>query len=132
SHFYLHASRFHLKMKIPNASHLLKNFIYWAMKYIIGLDIGTSSTKAVAVDLHGKIIAKNQMGYPILNPQPSYFEQDPEEIWKAVLQTIAFVTKSMQLNAPKYTLEGISFSSAMHSLIAVDKAGSPLTNCIIW
>lgn len=102
------------------------------MEYVIGLDIGTTSTKAIAFDTYGKIIAETQIGYPILNPQPFYFEQDCEVIFQAVVQSIAFITKNVPLKNIEYHLAGISFSSAMHSLIAVSKKGTPLTNCIIW
>lgn len=102
------------------------------MEYVIGLDIGTTSTKAIAFDTYGKIIAENQIGYPILNPQPFYFEQDCEVIFQAVIQSIAYITTNVPLKSLEYHLAGVCFSSAMHSLIAVDKRGTPLTNCIIW
>ena len=102
------------------------------MEYVIGLDIGTTSTKAIAFDTYGKIIAENQIRYPILNPQPSYFEQDSTTILQAVVQSIAYITSNVPLINESYHLAGISFSSAMHSLIAVNRKGVPLTNCIIW
>ncbi len=102
------------------------------MEYVIGLDIGTTSTKAIAFDTFGKIIAENQIGYPILNPQPSHFEQDCEVIFQAVLQSIAYITRNVPVIDAAYHLAGVSFSSAMHSLIAVNKKGTPLTDCIIW
>ena len=45
------------------------------MEYLIGLDIGTSSTKAIAFDLLGNVISKCNIGYPILNPKSSWSEQ---------------------------------------------------------
>lgn len=98
------------------------------MPVIIGLDIGTSSTKAIAFDEQGKVISSAYQGYSIQNPQPNYSEQDPDEVFRAVLLTLQKSTH--QLNGA--ILAGISFSSAMHSLIAVDAQGQPLTNCIIW
>lgn len=100
------------------------------MKYIIGLDIGTTSLKAIAFDLEGNILAEDHEGYTILNPYPSYSEQAPDEIFDAVLRGVRFVTKS--LHGAQYQLVGISCSSAMHSVIAVDKDGAFLTNAIIW
>ncbi|MBP2032268.1 gluconokinase [Clostridium algifaecis] len=98
------------------------------MDYIIGIDIGTTSTKAIAFDLNGKILCKKSIEYPILNPKPSYSEQDPEEIFTAVLNSIKSVIIENVYKKPI----GVSFSAAMHSVIAVDKDGIPLTNCIIW
>ena len=45
------------------------------MEYLIGLDIGTSSTKAIAFDLLGNIISKCNIGYPILNPKPPFLSK---------------------------------------------------------
>jgi gluconokinase len=100
------------------------------MKYIIGVDIGTTSTKAIAFNLEGDMISRKNIGYPLLNSEPTYSEQDPEEIFQAVLNSIkGVVEESSKLG---HVLQGIGFSSAMHSVIAVDKDGKPLTNCIIW
>ncbi|WP_017733086.1 gluconokinase [Nafulsella turpanensis] len=100
------------------------------MEYIIGLDIGTTSTKAIAFDVAGKLLVENQVGYPILTPQPDFCEQDPDVIFNAVLQGIRFITQ--KLNSKEYELLGVSFSSAMHSLIAMDKEGKALTHSITW
>lgn len=99
-----------------------------SMRYIIGVDIGTTSTKSIAFDLKGKVISKKSIEYPILNPRPSYSEQDPEEIFTAVLNSVKSITGENVNNE----LLGVSFSSAMHSVITVDSTGHPLTNCIIW
>lgn len=97
---------------------------------IIGIDIGTTSTKAVAFDASGKTLFYHATEYPILSPQPDYAEQDPNEVFQAVLMALQSVAEQLSLSS--YTLAGVSFSSAMHSLIAVNAAGEPLTNSIIW
>jgi gluconokinase len=100
------------------------------MEYLIGVDIGTTATKAIAFNREGVIISKKSVEYPIYHPKPTWSEQDPEEIFHAVLISIKDVVE--ENNAMGNKLEGISFSAAMHSLIAVDPEGKPLTNCIIW
>lgn len=100
------------------------------MEYVIGVDIGTTSTKAIAFDLKGNIISKKNIEYPVLNPKPSWSEQDPDEIFNAVLNAIKNVVFENFLRHNE--LLGISFSSAMHSVIAVDSNGEKMTNCIIW
>ena len=100
------------------------------MKYLIGLDIGTSSTKAIAFDLLGNIISKSNIGYPILNPKPSWSEQDPDEMLAAVVNSIKNVVNENANNGNE--LLAISFSAAMHGIIAVNKKGEKLTDCIIW
>ncbi|MEC5171295.1 FGGY family carbohydrate kinase [Chryseobacterium nepalense] len=99
---------------------------------IIGLDIGTSSTKAVAFDLEGQVLATHSISYPILNPLEGYYEQDPEVIYRACIDSVARVMTELQDHDKMLQPMGISVSSAMHGLIAVDKSGKPLTNCIIW
>lgn len=100
------------------------------MEYLIGLDIGTSSTKAIAFNLKGNIISKCCISYPLLNPKPSWSEQNPNEMFRAVINSIKVVADE---NANKgNVLLGVSFSSAMHGIIAVDKNGDKLTDCIIW
>jgi gluconokinase len=97
------------------------------MHYILGIDIGTGSTKAVAVDYNGKAIHTEQVAYPTLSPQPGYSEQAPEIIWQAFLKCILRSIEALQ-HAP----QGISLSSAMHSFIPVDANGRPLMNMITW
>ncbi|MER2997903.1 gluconokinase [Pontibacter populi] len=97
---------------------------------IIGVDIGTTSTKAVAFGVDGKLLFQYAVEYPIYSSQPGYAEQDPDMVFKAVLQTVQTIVG--ELRKAGYSLIGISFSSAMHSLIALDEHDSLLTNCIIW
>lgn len=97
------------------------------MGYIIGIDIGTGSTKAVAVDTTGKVLHTSQQSYPTLRPEPTFSEQDPEVIWQAFIQCIERVSSTLQ-EQPR----AIVLSSAMHSLIPIDKDGKPLMNMITW
>ncbi|SHF89105.1 gluconate kinase, FGGY family [Caldanaerobius fijiensis DSM 17918] len=100
------------------------------MEYIIGVDIGTTSTKAIAFDLNGRIVDKANVEYSILNTRPSWSEQRPDEIFDAVMNSIkTVVDKNKEKNN---RLLAVSFSSAMHSTMAVDDKGEPLTNLIIW
>jgi len=95
--------------------------------YILGIDIGTGSTKGVALTLAGETLASSQHRYPIIEPQPGYSEQDPELIWDAFVQCVQEITKKLNQSP-----EAISFSSAMHSLILVDGDGKVLNNMITW
>ncbi|MBC5772555.1 gluconokinase [Pontibacter sp. KCTC 32443] len=97
---------------------------------IIGVDIGTTSTKAVAFGVDGKLLFQYAVEYPIYSSQPGYAEQDPEQVFKAVLQTLQVIVE--KIRQANYSLLGVSFSSAMHSLIVLDAADNLLTNCIIW
>ncbi len=99
-----------------------------SMDYFIGIDIGTTSTKAVAFSATGQILAKQACSYPMLHPQENRHEQNPETILEAVVSSL--IALSSQLPQHKPVL--ISFSAAMHSLILMDANDIPLTNCIIW
>ncbi|WP_194306227.1 gluconokinase [Chryseobacterium cheonjiense] len=99
---------------------------------IIGLDIGTSSTKAVAFDLEGNVLATHSISYPILNPLEGDYEQDPEVMYSACIASVTNVMIELQDLKKMQPPMCISVSSAMHGLIAVDRLGKPLTNCIIW
>jgi gluconokinase len=98
------------------------------MNYYIGIDIGTTSTKAVAFSNQGEVLAKESIGYTIQHPHPNYSEQDPEEIFEAVVNSITKITATLHNHIPVL----ISFSAAMHSILAVDTAGKPIIPCIIW
>ncbi len=97
------------------------------MQYYLGLDIGTTSVKAVAFDAAGKVILKHSVTNRTIQPKENYSEQDPEEVYAAVIFCIDTTIAQLK-SKPQF----ISFSAAMHSLIAVDKNGNALTNCILW
>ncbi len=96
--------------------------------YMLGIDIGTTSTKGVLFSENGKVIQNENIGYPLYTPDISTAEQNPEEIFQAVLQVIANI---MKLHSDK-KVSFISFSSAMHSVIAIDENDHPLTAAIAW
>jgi gluconokinase len=97
------------------------------MGIIIGVDIGTSGTKAIAFTSEGTVTGNAYVSYNPLVGAPGYHELDPETLFNAVITCIEKVVKA--IGGPP---AGISFSAAMHSLIAVDAHGEPLTNVITW
>jgi gluconokinase len=94
---------------------------------VIGVDIGTTSTKSVAYTVAGEAVAEHGVKYPLSEPYPGYAEQDPAQIFAAVLETVTEVAK-----ATNGRVRGLSFSSAMHSLIGLDFNRRPLTQSITW
>ncbi|CAM3134522.1 gluconokinase [Paenibacillus lupini] len=101
-----------------------------ASSYVIGTDIGTTSTKSVLFDKGGRVIATHTIEYPLYSPKSDVAEQDPDEIFRAVVGTIKEVVAKG--GAKREGVLCVSFSSAMHSVIAVDGEGRPLTRCITW
>lgn len=104
------------------------NLTRFSMTYYLGVDIGTTSTKAVAFSKEGEMVAIHSSFYAMHHPQDGWSEQDPEEIVAAVVTAVNTVLKQLAPHPPRF----VSFSGAMHSLMAVDGAGAPLTPCIIW
>ncbi|KLU63262.1 xylulose kinase [Peptococcaceae bacterium CEB3] len=98
------------------------------MEYLVGVDVGTTSTKAIAFGLDGRPLRQKSIEYPIENPFPSHYEQDPETVFAAVLNSV----KAVAGQRDEDDLLGIAFSSAMHSVIAVDRTGTAMTHSIIW
>ncbi len=98
------------------------------MEYFLGLDIGTTSVKSIAFSRDGKTLCGHSVSYPIIHPFPDWSEQDPEEILRAIMQTVENILQDLSPDLPVLC----SFSSAMHSLIAVDQSGKPISPSIIW
>ncbi|MBC1384241.1 gluconokinase [Listeria innocua] len=96
--------------------------------YIMGVDIGTSSTKAVLFNERGEVICREATHYELVTDETGKAEESPTEIFEAVITSIRGVMKDID----KTELRGISFSSAMHSLIMVGADGELLTECITW
>lgn len=91
----------------------------------IGIDIGTTATKAVCFDKKGNVLRQIVKSYSMYHPKPEWSVQKPHEILQTVKECINEITNEIQ---PQF----ISFSSAMQSVIAIDENGKPLTDAILW
>lgn len=98
------------------------------MDYLIGVDLGTTSTKVVLFDTKGHVVSSANKGYKLYRDAPDMAEEDLDEIWEAFTDAMAQVTRV----AKDGKILGVSFSSAMHSLIAFDEDWQPLTRVITW
>ena len=98
------------------------------MGYLIGVDLGTTSTKAVLMTVEGKIIATSNHEYNLYRDEPDMAEQDLDEIFNAFVAVMKEISKS----AKNEKVLAVSFSSAMHSLIAFDENWDPLTRIMTW
>ncbi|RKP58153.1 gluconate kinase [Cohnella endophytica] len=99
-------------------------------RLVLAIDIGTTSTKTLAVDQEGKLLGSHSIGYPLHTPSPGYAEQDPDVIYEAVLDCVEHVMKQGGWTADEILC--VTFSSANHSLILIDQEGRPLTPSITW
>ena len=95
------------------------------MRALIGLDIGTTAVKALAVgEDDGAILARCEVEYPLSTPHPGWAEQDPEDWWKATEQALAALRVE--------EVAGIGLSGQMHGLVALDASDRPIRPAILW
>lgn len=98
--------------------------------YVIGVDIGTTSTKAIVFDLSGRILGSHAVEYPLYTPRPGWVEQDPGEILGAVLHSVKGAVAAAGVDPAQ--VAAVGFSSAMHSLLPLDEQFRPLGRALIW
>jgi xylulokinase len=94
------------------------------MRALIGLDVGTSAVKALAVGEDGAILARSEVSYPLSTPRPGWSEQDPEDWWRATEQALA----QLGVDEPA----GIGLSGQMHGLVALDAGDRVIRPAILW
>lgn len=100
------------------------------MDYLIGVDVGTTSTKAILYDRHAHVINKYSQGYPLYRDISGMAEEDPQQIVTAVEQVIH--DAAAQLDFSQDQLLAVSFSSANQSLILLDDQFQPLSRAMTW
>ena len=96
----------------------------------VGVDVGTSSARAIAFDDAGEVAFSESMPYELHRPAPGRAELDPDEVLAATSQCISSVCDQARREGRK--IAAISFSALMHSLMAVDTNARPLTGLITW
>jgi gluconokinase len=97
---------------------------------VLGVDIGTTSAKAVAFDVDGHERSRGEASYPLLEPEPGQAVQDPGAVVDGTLAAIrAAATAARDQGAQ---IAALSFSGAMHSLVGLDAGGRALTPLITW
>lgn len=100
------------------------------MKYVIGVDLGTSAVKILLVNKAGEVCHEVTHAYPLIHEKSGYSEQNPEE-W--VEKTIAGIAELVSVfQGDVHDIEGISFSGQMHGLVLLDKENKVLRNAILW
>jgi len=100
------------------------------MKYLLGVDLGTSGTKTVLFDLRGNSVASASVEYPLYQPKNGWAEQEPEDWWQAAVTTIRTVIEKSGVDAGD--IAGLSLSGQMHGLVLTDDRGEALGRSIIW
>lgn len=96
-------------------------------EYLVGVDLGTSSCKAVAFDMTGRRLAAGRAGYPTSMPQDRAARQDPESWWTALCRSVTMVTARLGSGC-----RGIGLSGQIGTHLLADEAGTPLADAWTW
>lgn len=100
------------------------------MAIVIGVDVGTSGTKAVAVDRSGQVLATVTVEYPLLTPKPDWAEQNPADWKAAAFEALARLAKTPGIKAAD--VKGIGLTGQMHGSVFLDGEGKVLRNALLW
>lgn len=96
------------------------------MRYLVGVDLGTSGTKTVLFDENGTVIRSSYAEYPLFQPQSGYAEQNPEDWRRAVFSTLDDVMRGDE------PISAIGLSGQMHGLVMLDREGRVIRPAILW
>src|ERR671915_516725 len=91
---------------------------------LVGLDVGTSGVKALALSRRGEIVARAEREYTLSTPRPGWSEQDPEDWWRATEAALAALGVD--------EVAGIGLSGQMHGLVVLDERDRVLRPAILW
>ncbi len=100
------------------------------MSAYLGIDIGTSGTKTLAIGENGKILASATETYPCYVPKPLWSEQDPEDWWQATIRSVRRVVKQAKLKPAE--VKAIGLSGQMHGSVFLDKKNRVIRRAILW
>ncbi|WP_456365828.1 glycerol kinase GlpK [Thermococcus sp.] len=99
-------------------------------KFVLSLDEGTTSARAILFDRESNILGIGQYEFPQHYPKPGWVEHDPEEIWEAQMRAVKTALKSANIEPAQITAIGVT--NQRETTIVWDKSGRPLYNAIVW
>lgn len=100
------------------------------MSVFLGIDIGTSGTKTLAMQEDGKILAQTTVTYPLHSPKPGWSEQNPEDWWNATITSVQRVMGQAHLKPGE--INGIGLSGQMHGSVFLDRSHTVIRPALLW
>lgn len=100
------------------------------MKYVIGVDLGTSAVKILLMNQAGEVCQEVSKSYPLIQEKSGYSEQNPEEWFEKTIEGLTEMANNF--NGDIQDIEGLSFSGQMHGLVLLDQDHKVLRNAILW
>ena len=100
------------------------------MKYVVGVDLGTSAVKTLLVSQDGTVKAEATREYPLYHEKSGWSEQEPEDWVTGTLESLKELISGSGVSAED--IEGISFSGQMHGLVLLDADNRPVRRAILW
>lgn len=95
---------------------------------VIGLDCSTTSTKAIAFDKKGHVVAYSNEAIPLYSPQPNYYEQDPNDWWTSTQKALRKITQQVDPDR----IIALAISNQRETFVPLNKNGDSLRPAIIW
>ena len=99
------------------------------MRYLLGVDVGTTGTKTILFREDGKIVGQAYRGYPTATPKVGFSEQDPLDWWKAVCETVKEVCTDPQIRGE---IAAIAMSTQGGTTVPLDEQGNAVRPAIVW
>ncbi|MFB3737871.1 MAG: xylulokinase [Candidatus Velamenicoccus archaeovorus] len=100
------------------------------MRITVGVDIGTTGARAVAVDEGGRVVHAHSAGYPLLTPRPQWTEQEPAAWWCATRETLGAVVQACRARSGEVV--GIGLTGQMHGSVFLDDDGRVIRPALLW
>ncbi|HLK71321.1 MAG TPA: FGGY-family carbohydrate kinase [Steroidobacteraceae bacterium] len=91
-------------------------------RYVLGIDVGTTALKAIALERERGIVAQAELPHELLSPHPGWAEEDPARWWVTTVEAIRELLKSV----PAESIESIGVSGMVPALLVLDASGEPL------
>ena len=101
------------------------------MTYLLALDQGTSSSRSILFDAHGRIVAQAQLELPQIYPRPGWVEHDPREIWRTQLSTARAALSQAGISASQVRALGIT-NQRETTVVWNRQTGQPIHHAIVW